>query len=146
MTKIWTIPGMALLAGCNLNSTVPLPQQFGWQGELEGLAEWESISGDAGMIWTEGDAEVQVGLSITGDEPGSVRPWFLRLNTCAEGGDVLGFEGNYPQLVIDNLGQGAAEATIQGAIDLSAPLHVSVHLSESDLETVIACADLDPVL
>lgn len=134
-----------LLAGCDDDPTEPEPEddEFEWIATLQGLEGWQHLSGEAGFVWLEGTAQFTAAASISGDEPGAVRPWHVHHNTCAEGGGIVGADGDYPRLTVGEDGTATATATVPIPVDLTASYHVNVHLSEEEMGTVLACGDLN---
>jgi hypothetical protein len=133
---------LVAVAGCDIGGVDPIPQTLEWHGIVEGEAEWEHLEGEAAFAWTEGTQEITAGVLVTGDEPGEVRPWHVHHNTCAEGGGIVGSDDDYPRLVIEGDGTASVVTNVPVGIDPAADFHVNVHLSEEEMETIIACADL----
>jgi hypothetical protein len=63
-------------------------------------------------------------------------------NTCAEGGGIVGVDGDYPRLQIGADGSAGATATVPQPLSTGAAYHVNVHLSEAEMDVIIACGDL----
>jgi hypothetical protein len=129
------------LAACPSDPVTPVPT-FEWYGVIVGAAGWEHIEGESGFIWTENAGTFTTAAVIVGDEIGAVRPWHVHYNTCAEGGDIVGADGDYPRLVTDGNGVASVTTTVPVGIDPNVAYHVNVHLSPDELGTIIACGDL----
>jgi superoxide dismutase, Cu-Zn family len=138
------VASVAVLTACPGDPITPGPT-FEWFATLEGETGWEHLAGEGGMLWAEGGTVIAARAFITGDEPGAIRPWHVHHNTCAEGGDIVGPAGAYPPLVIDADGEAGVVTNVPTVIDGDASFHVNVHLSEAELETIIACGDLTVV-
>jgi len=136
---------IVLLAGCEIKTFDP-PTQYGWSGSLVAEPGFENIEGDAGVLLTEGNSGFEASIGITGDEDGAVRAWRIHENTCVDGGDVIGDGSDYPPLVVDATGSATVLTTVSRTVSPTAELHVRVHPSQADLETIIACATLQPVI
>ncbi len=132
-----------VLVGCDTTTTQPLERV--WQGQLEGEPGWEHLSGETAVHFVEGTASFIAAAQIAGDEPGEIRPWHVHFNTCAEGGGIVGEDGDYPRLVVDTDGTAVASATVPQSVEPGADYHVNVHLSEAEMGTIIMCADLELV-
>jgi superoxide dismutase, Cu-Zn family len=133
-----------LFAACPGDTVAP-PLTTEWFADLEGTPGWEHLSGEGGMLWTEGRPEIAARAVVTGDEPGASRPWHVHHNTCAEGGGIVGPAGAYPPLEVDATGEAEVITLVPIGVDPDANFHVNVHLSVDELETIIACGDLSPV-
>lgn len=118
------------------------PEVFVWDTALEGLEGWEQLSGDAEVTWEEESTQFSAEASIAGDEPDAVRPWHVHDGTCGSGGPIVGEDGDYPRLEVDENGDATASVTVSQALDPTADYHVNVHLADDELETIIACGDL----
>lgn len=137
---VTVLVAVALLASCDL-STEPSPRVFDWFGLMEAAEGW-NIQGEAAIQWFDDTTEFTTGAVIAMDEPGAVRPWHVHHNTCDEGGGIVGSDADYPRLVVDESGTAGVVTTVPTVLDPEADYHVNVHLSEAEMETVIACADL----
>jgi hypothetical protein len=138
------LTAFSVLVACDPSTVEPVPQ-LEWQADLEAAAGWEHLTGRAAMAWVQGSATFLAGAEITGDETGASRPWHVHHNTCAEGGGIVGSSAHYPPLAINAAGYAVVVTEVAGTIDPEAAYHVNVHLSESELDVVIACADLELV-
>lgn len=127
-----------VVSGCNDDDDV-----HEWSADIQGLGEWADISGEAEVRWEEGEEEFTATVDIENDAPGAVRPWHVHFNDCATGGDIVGADGDYPRLTIDEDGTASASVTVPQSLGPEARYHVNVHLSDEDLATIIACGDLE---
>lgn len=130
-----------VFAGCGDDDTVGDDETF--STSLEGTEGWEQLSGSATVRWVEGTTGFLANIEIEGDEPDQVRPWHVHFGTCETGGAIVGPPGDYPALETDGSGRADANATVDAELDRDADYHVNVHLSEDDLDTIIACGDLE---
>jgi superoxide dismutase, Cu-Zn family len=136
-----TIITVATVGGCG-NGTTPSPQEFEWETSLQGNPGWEHLSGQATVVWVAGVQEFFTSMQITGDLPGAVRPWHVHHNTCEAGGGIVGGDGDYPRLNIAADGSASVSTTVPVGLNSTAAYHVNVHLSEAEVETIIACGNL----
>ncbi len=81
-------------------------------------------------------------VTIAGAPANGTHPWHIHAGTCASGGDIVGPAADYPPLTADANGAATSTATINVAPPTSGDYHVNVHLSPSDLGTIVACGDL----
>lgn len=131
----------AVLAGCGDDDTVGDDERS--SASLEGTEGWEQLSGSATVRWVEGTTGFLANIELEGDEPDQVRPWHVHFGTCESGGAIVGPPDDYPPLEIDGNGSAEADATVDAELDRDEDYHVNVHLSEEDLDTIIACGDLE---
>ena len=101
-----------------------------------------SIAGSADVLWTTGSEQFTATMMITGDVPGSVRPWHVHFGTCATGGDVVGPAGSYNPFTVAADGTAQVSATVEFELAASAPYHVNVHESPTSSQIIIACGNL----
>lgn len=127
----------AVVLGCNDDD------DYEWSADIQGLGEWEDLEGEAEAQWTEDDDEFDTAVEIRNDEPGAVRPWHVHFNDCATGGGIVGLDDDYPRLEVDEDGTATASVTVPQRLEPGAPYHVNIHLSDDELETIIACGDLE---
>lgn len=141
MYRVACLIGCTLLvAACETRTTEPAENQ--WEASLQGEVGWEHIGGTATVVSAPGTGVFVATAQITGDESGAVRPWHVHFNTCAEGGGIVGSDGDYPRLEVGANGTATASVTIVQPLELGANYHVNVHHSDGDLGTIIACGDL----
>jgi hypothetical protein len=127
-----------------LSAQQPQTQQdeHRWTVSFQGTGDWEDISGMADVQWAAAGASFVANVDISGDEAEAVRPWHVHQGTCAQGGEVVGGAAHYPALNIDSGGSADAVANVPTALDPNAQYHVNIHLSPSEMSTIIACGDL----
>lgn len=136
---------LAVLAACDTSTAVDPVAEWQWHAFLEAEAGWEHVTGQAATGWIEGRPSFLAGAEIAGDEGGAVRPWHVHHNTCAEGGGIVGSDGDYPRLMVNAQGEAVVITEVPAGIDPAADYHVNVHLSEEEMDVIIACADLEVV-
>ena len=105
-----------------------------------------SARNSSGVQGTSGVQSAVVGaganISINGAKPGAVHPWHVHAGTCANTGAIIGSASNYPTLTVGSDGRASANATISAPLTEGNAYSVNVHLSPSQMSTVIACGDL----
>lgn len=143
---IATVLPVVVAAGCDgtTSSVTPEPVEFEWQGDLTGLGNFGQLDGEAAFRWIEGADEITAAITISGDEPGAVRPWHVHVNSCAQGGDIFGADDQYPRLTIGADGTASAVADVPVVPNPNAQYHVNVHQSDDPDEfgVFIACGDM----
>jgi superoxide dismutase, Cu-Zn family len=134
---------MVMVAACDGRTPVaPDPVELEWLGSVSGVEEWTGVTAEAAMRWTEGNEFFTAGIALAGDEPGAVRPWHVHLNTCAEGGAIFGLDEHYPRLEVGADGTAAVVVDVPMVPSPNVGYHVNVHLSEEEMDVVIACGDI----
>jgi superoxide dismutase, Cu-Zn family len=128
------------LVACDSTTADPVERE--WQGVLQGEPGWEQLSGSTVVQSMEGTSAFTAMVELAGDTPGAVRPWHVHFNTCAQGGGIVGQDGDYPRLTIGAGGGATASVTVAQSLAVGASYHVNVHRGDDDLATIIACADL----
>lgn len=123
----------------------PDPEEFVWEATLVGTEAYAGVQGQGAAAWTEETSEFAATVDIEGDEPEAVRPWHVHENTCEAGGGIVGPAAEYTPLAVGAEGTASAADTISVALDPEADYHINVHLSAEDLETIIACGNLELV-
>jgi hypothetical protein len=134
--------GIALaLAACGGSTTTPT-QQHQWTAAVTGIGAHAQLTGQGAVAWIPGSTQFVATMQIMNDVQGQVRPWHVHFGTCATGGGIVGADGDYPRLTITGAGSATATATVPMSLDINAPYHINVHLSEAEMATIIACGDL----
>ena len=60
----------------------------------------------------------------------------------ATGGDIVGFDSDYPPFVVDSDGTDAISVIVPEALDPDGAYHVNFHLAPDNLGVLIGCGDL----
>ncbi|HET9482066.1 MAG TPA: hypothetical protein VFP98_09950 [Candidatus Polarisedimenticolia bacterium] len=97
----------------------------------------------------EGDADVEalgqgtrVDIDVRGAASNAMLPWHLHEGICGSGGAIVGDPAAYPPLAADLDGTASSEADIQVTLTPGSDYHVNVHKSPSELETIVACGEV----
>lgn len=112
-----------------------------WNGTLAGQGAGASITGSIKAMALDGRTEVSVALN--GASPDGTHPWHVHEGACGSGGPIVGDATAYPQLQVGSAGTATANANLGLMLDEAKDYYVNVHASASDLQTIIACGDLD---
>lgn len=119
----------------------PLQTGEAWEATVKGSGSYAAIGGNARM--TAGAGDVTATISLTGATPGYY-PWHVHQGTCATGGPVVGDPGAYGLLTVGSDGKSQGTARLTGVkLNEASNYHVNVHLSATQLGTIIACGDLN---
>lgn len=111
-------------------------------GHGEAMAMLRSPSGaksPAGMAMVRGTT---IQLTLSGDQPGSTRPWHVHKGTCTNDEGVVGQASSFPPLSIAQNGRGTAKATLGEPLPDTGSYFVAVHASASGMKNIIACGPL----
>ncbi len=138
MRRMLAIATVALLAGCAGSGDGEPIVEF--QADLEGTPGYENLEGSARAVASLGSTLVTVDLN--GATPGDLHPWHVHDGSCGSGGGIVGDPAAYDPLEIDADGDETETARIDVQLDDDADYHVNVHLSPSELGTIVACGDL----
>jgi hypothetical protein len=117
---------------------------FFWDSSVVGFPGYSTLVGSALVSERVGDTSFVADIDMRNDLPGSVRPWHVHFGTCATGGAIVGDPASYAPLVFDGNGAASATARVAFVLDPAIPYHINLHLSPSQLDTLIACGDLIP--
>lgn len=121
--------GMAGPAIAWTTTLVPVSEA---SGAIAGTAELDST----------GPATSTAMISIRGDQPGAIRPWHVHHGQCGQDGAVLGSASEHPPVKVGQNGTGTATATLGVAPPAGGDYLVNLHASAADLQTIVACGDL----
>lgn len=132
----------ALLAGCGDDDDDSTDQERELTAELVGTPGFEQLTGESTVTWIEGRTGFTADIELSGDDPGQVRPWHVHFGTCETGGAIVGPEEDYSPLEIDEDGTASAVDVIPAPLTTGESYHVNVHLSETEMGSIIACGDL----
>ena len=93
-----------------------------------------------------GGAEgTHVSIDLDGGEAGAVYPWHIHRGECGDAQPpIVGSASAYPPIHAGagDGGEGDAEASIDVTLDADADYIINVHLSPTQLDTIVACGEL----
>ena len=79
----------------------------------------------------------------TGDQPGRVRPWFVRRGSCSRDDGVVAALSGYAPIAVDATGNGSSSVTLGAPLARGSAFHVVVLESSADsTPTTLACGSL----
>ncbi|HKY61702.1 MAG TPA: hypothetical protein VJP59_11890 [Gemmatimonadota bacterium] len=100
------------------------------------------VEGEAGVRELD-DQRSSVTIEIRGAASNAMLPWHVHEGVCGSGGAIVGDASAYPPLAAGLDGTASAEAVIDVSLDPAADYHINVHESPSEMDTVVACGDLN---
>lgn len=119
----------------------PLKRGEDWSGNIAGRSMYPNVRGTVRVVVDGGNSTITT--RVTGLQPGGHHPWHLHEGTCETGGPIYGAREAYSPLHVGN--DGTAEGTAR-LVDLklneARKYHVNIHLSASNMGTIIACGDV----
>lgn len=119
----------------------PAKQGEDWGGTLAGQGAGASIKGTIKALALDGRTEVSVALN--GASPNATHPWHVHEGKCGSGGPIVGDPGAYTPLQVGSAGTASANTNLNLMLNEAKDYFVNVHASETDMQTIIACGDLD---
>lgn len=112
-----------------------------WNATLMSMAGTK-VTGTASAMAGTTAGTTMAEITISGAPANGEHPWHIHAGRCATGGDIVGPATDYSPIKADASGNGTAMATVNVAAPTSGEYHVNVHMSSSDLKTIVACGDL----
>jgi hypothetical protein len=103
-----------------------------------------AISGEVSISPTGRAAEFRTVLTLRGSDAGQQHPWHVHRGRCDSQGPVVGSILAYPVLQIRGDGNVDLTQTIRERLEPGPSYYVDIHASRSNMDLIIACADLLP--
>ena len=132
-------PVVAVSKDANLNTR--------WHAALAtpaGLVGAVQINGSASMAPAENRDDTQLSLTLANATPGGVHPWQLHRGQCGSDEGLIGSDGQYKALKINDDGRASGSAIVPLETPTSGNYYVVVGASAANPETVVACGNLAP--
>jgi hypothetical protein len=111
-----------------------------WNGSL-------SPRGGSGITGTfratVADGKTTVSVNLANAMAGQRLPWHVHNGTCSNDMGIFGDASLYPVIVVANDGTASVNAVINYTLDEAKDYMVNVHASPTNLQTIVACGDLD---
>ena len=111
-----------------------------WNGSLQPQTGY-NVTGSFKAFVNKGRTEVTV--NVANAAPGQQLPWHIHEGSCGNDRGIVGDPSAYPPLVVGNNGAATGRANLTVALDEAKDYFVNVHASPTNLETIVACGDLD---
>jgi hypothetical protein len=119
----------------------PLKRGEDWSGNIAGRGPYAGASGTVRVSVEANHTTATIRLS--GLPAGGHHPWHLHEGTCDTGGPIWGPADAYTPLHVGNDGSAEGTARLQNLkLNEARKYHANVHLSTSNLGTIIACGDV----
>ncbi|MGQ0714479.1 MAG: hypothetical protein ACT4PJ_12220 [Gemmatimonadaceae bacterium] len=118
------------------------PAQRGedWSGALQAQTGY-SVTGAFKAFVRDGRTEVTINLANA--TPGQRLPWHVHEGSCGNDRGIVGNPSAYPPLVVGSNGAATGSANVMVSLDEAKDYFVNVHASPTNLQTIVACGDLD---
>ena len=111
-----------------------------WSGSLQARGG-SGITGSFKALVNEGRTNVSVNLA--GAMAGQQLPWHVHEGTCDNDMGIVGSPSAYPLITVANDGTASVNAVVGVSLDEAKDYFVNVHASPTNLQTIVACGDLD---
>lgn len=113
---------------------------------LQGLLQprGSSMSGEVSIMPTSRAGEFRVNLSLRGSSAGQQHPWHVHTGRCDAEGPVVGSILAYPVLQVRGDGNVDLAQTIREPLEPGRSYYVDIHASRSNMDRIVACAELQP--
>lgn len=111
-----------------------------WSGSLQAQGG-SGITGSFKALVAEGKTNVTVNLANA--MAGQQLPWHVHEGSCGNDMGIVGSASAYPVIVVGNDGKASTSATLSLQLDEAKDYFVNVHASPTNLQTIVACGDLD---
>jgi hypothetical protein len=111
-----------------------------WNGSLQPQTGY-AVTGSFKAFVKDGRTEVTV--NVANASPGQQLAWHIHEGSCGNDRGIIGGASSYPPLVVGNNGAANGRANLTVSLDEAKDYFVNVHASPTNLETIVACGDLD---
>jgi hypothetical protein len=111
-----------------------------WSGSLAARGG-SGITGSFKALVNEGKTNVSVNLANA--MAGQRLPWHIHEGTCDNDMGIVGSASAYPVIVVANDGTASVNALVGVSLDEAKDYFINVHASPTNLQTIVACGDLD---
>jgi hypothetical protein len=111
-----------------------------WDGSLQPQTGY-AVTGSFRAVYNEGRTNVTI--NIANASPGQQLPWHIHEGSCGNDRGIIGGASNYTPLTVGSNGTASGSANLMARLDEAKDYFVNVHASPTNLETIVACGDLD---
>ncbi|HUF50053.1 MAG TPA: hypothetical protein VMN60_04435 [Longimicrobiales bacterium] len=137
-----------LAAGCGtktvqIDADATAAQATRWNGTLSAPSGMEGVVQIQGRTWMGADGnQTTARIDINNATRGGEHPWHVHEGRCGSGGRIVGDAGTYGVLKIDSDGRASREVRLNMPLPTYGDYHVNVHAATSNMQTIVACANL----
>jgi hypothetical protein len=110
-----------------------------WQGTLIPAPAQAGLEGQVAVVAQAGGT--QIGIGLTGAEPGATYAWGVWRHTCAAPGGPVGVADDYPVLAVNDSGAASGDTSLGLRFSSDSTYHVELRQSVTDTSR-IACGNL----
>ena len=89
------------------------------------------------------DGKTTVTVNLANAMAGQRLPWHVHNGTCSNDMGIYGDASMYPTIVVANDGTASVNTVLNYSLDEAKDYMVNVHASPTNLQTIVACGDLD---
>ena len=113
---------------------------------LQGLLQSAGggLSGEVAIAPTSRAGEFRANLVVRGSSAGQQHPWHVHTGSCNAHGPVVGSLIAYQVLQVRGDGNVDLTQTVRETLRPGQSYYVDIHASRSDMDRILACADLHP--
>lgn len=111
-----------------------------WSGSLSPRSG-SAITGSFKALVADGKTNVSVNLANA--MAGQRLPWHVHKGTCDSDMGIVGSPSQYPVIVVANDGTASATTVLGVSLDEAENYFINIHASPTNLQTIVACGDLD---
>lgn len=125
-----------------LDVDIESPTQMGedWDGSLTPQTGY-AVTGAFKAFVKDGRTNVTV--NIQNATSGQRLPWHIHEGSCGNDRGIVGDPGAYAPLMVGSNGAAVGSANIGVSLDEAKDYMINVHASPTNLQTIVACGDLD---
>ena len=111
-----------------------------WSGSLSPRSG-SAITGSFKALVADGKTTVSVNLANA--MAGQRLPWHVHKGSCDNDMGIVGSASQYPVIVVANDGTASSNTVLGVSLDEAENYFVNVHASPTNMQTIVACGDLD---
>ena len=111
-----------------------------WSGSLSARSG-SGITGSFKALVVDGKTTISVNLANA--MAGQRLPWHVHEGTCDNDMGIVGGASSYPVIVVASDGTASVNTVLNYTLDEAKDYIINVHASPTNLQTIVACGDLD---
>jgi hypothetical protein len=90
-----------------------------------------------------GEGKTNVSVNLANAMAGQRLPWHVHEGRCDSDMGIVGDPAAYPVITVGNDGTASSNAVLSLHLDEAKNYFVNIHASPTNLQTIVACGDLD---